>query len=103
MKIVVFGATGGLGSTFLEVALANNHQIVAYARSPEKMTIEHENLEVVEGDVFDAEKITETLKGVDAIFMLCGLLGNVGIVVGVVLDLGADDDSLVDPIQIHLV
>ena len=69
MKIAVFGATGGLGLQFLEKALANGHVIVAYVRSPEKITFKHEKLEVIKGDVFDKEKITESLKGADAAFI----------------------------------
>ena len=69
MKIAVFGATGGLGQQLLEKALAKGHEIVAYVRSPEKITYENDRLEVIKGDVFDKEKITEVLKGVDATFI----------------------------------
>lgn len=69
MKIAIFGATGGLGLKFLEVALGKGHQIVAYARSPEKLENEHENLVVIEGDVFDVDKIKESLKGVDGVLI----------------------------------
>ncbi|MFX1448488.1 MAG: hypothetical protein ACFFCG_10185 [Promethearchaeota archaeon] len=40
MKIVVFGATGGLGSQFLDKALAKGHEIIAYARALEKIQFE---------------------------------------------------------------
>jgi len=69
MKIAVFGATGGLGQQLLEKALAKGHEIIAYVRSPEKITYENDHLEVITGDVFDKEKITEILKGVDATFI----------------------------------
>jgi putative NADH-flavin reductase len=70
MKFAVFGATGGLGLQFLEKALAKGHEIVAYVRSPEKITYEHENLKVIKGDVFDKQKIIDSLKGVDATFII---------------------------------
>ncbi len=69
MKFVVFGATGGLGQQFLDKALAKGRKIVAYVRSPEKITHEHENLKIIKGDVFDKQKIIESLKGVDAAFI----------------------------------
>ena len=69
MKIAVFGATGGLGQHVLDKALAEGHEIVAYVRSPEKITYEHENLKVIKGDVFDKQKIIDSLKGVDAAFI----------------------------------
>ncbi|MFX0048651.1 MAG: hypothetical protein ACFE8G_10850 [Candidatus Hermodarchaeota archaeon] len=40
MKIVVFGATGGLGTQFLDKALAKGHEIIAYARALEKIQFE---------------------------------------------------------------
>jgi putative NADH-flavin reductase len=69
MKIAVFGATGGLGQQLLEKALAKGHKIIAYVRSPEKITYQQENLEVIEGDVFDKEKIIDSLQGVNAVFI----------------------------------
>lgn len=69
MKIAVFGATGGLGQQFLNKALEKGHEIVAYVRSPDKITYEHKDLKVIKGDVFDKEKIAETLKGLDAVFI----------------------------------
>ena len=69
MKIAVFGATGGLGQKFVEAALAKNHDIVAYVRSPEKISRENEKLEVIPGDVFDKQKIIDSLRDVDAVFI----------------------------------
>ena len=69
MKIAVFGATGGLGQQVLKQALDRGHEIIAYVRSPEKITYNHENLKIIKGDVFDKEKITESLKGVYAAFI----------------------------------
>jgi putative NADH-flavin reductase len=69
MKIAVFGATGGLGQQFLEKTLAKGHDCVAYVRSPEKIQFENDSLKVIKGDVFDKQKIIETLKGLDAVFI----------------------------------
>lgn len=69
MKIAVFGATGGLGQQFLNKALAKGHEIVAYVRSPEKIIYEHDGLKVIKGDVFDKQKIIESLKNIDATFI----------------------------------
>lgn len=66
MKIAVFGATGGLGTQFLTQALEKGHSIIAYVRSPEKITIKHANLTVIKGDVFDKDKIAESIKGCNA-------------------------------------
>ncbi len=69
MKIAVFGATGNLGHKFLKISLEKGHSIIAYARSPEKIEFDDKNLEVIKGDVFDQEKITEILKNVDGVLI----------------------------------
>ncbi|MHA1145488.1 MAG: NAD(P)-dependent oxidoreductase [Candidatus Helarchaeota archaeon] len=69
MKIAVFGATGGLGQQFLKKALAKGHEIIAYVRSPKKITYSNDNLTVIEGDVFDKEKIIDSLRGTDAVLI----------------------------------
>jgi len=67
MKIAVFGATGKLGQHFVKAALNKGHIIVAYARSPHKLKITHNRLKIIEGDIFDTDKITAFLEGVDAV------------------------------------
>jgi len=46
MKIAVLGASGRTGQEFLRVALEAKHQVVAIVRSPEKVEIQHDDLEV---------------------------------------------------------
>ena len=46
MKIAVLGASGRTGQEFLQVALNAKHQVVAIVRTPEKIQIQHDNLEV---------------------------------------------------------
>ena len=72
MKIAVFGATGRSGMPFVEQALAQGHSVVALARSPEKMTIKSDRLQVVKGDVTDPATVDQTIAGVDAVVSLIG-------------------------------
>ena len=46
MKLVVLGATGGIGLCLVEQALNANHEVTAIVRGPSKLTINHENLKV---------------------------------------------------------
>jgi len=39
-KILIFGATGPLGSLFVEKALQNKHLLTLYVRSPSKLSEE---------------------------------------------------------------
>ena len=46
MKVAVIGATGPTGMCVVQQALDAGHEVVALVRSPEKMTIQHDNLQV---------------------------------------------------------
>lgn len=67
MKIALFGATGRVGSSVLNRALKEGHQIRALVRNPSSITAD-ENLEIVVGDAKSKEAIEDTLKGCDAVF-----------------------------------
>lgn len=75
MRITVFGATGHVGSLFVEEALKAGHEIVAYVRNPKKMRIQNAKLFFVQGDLENAEKIDEAIKGADAVVSVVGPLG----------------------------
>lgn len=72
MKLVVFGATGGIGSRVLEQALAAGHEVIAVARHPSAITRWHECLEVVQGDVLEPTTIRETIAGKEAVISALG-------------------------------
>ncbi|MET0256160.1 MAG: NAD(P)H-binding protein [Luteibacter sp.] len=66
MKIVLFGATGNIGSVILDEALARGHEVTAVVRDPAKLGKEHPALRVTQGDVADAASFAPALAGVDA-------------------------------------
>jgi putative NADH-flavin reductase len=73
MKLVVFGATGGIGSQVIEQALAAGHEVTAVARHPSAVTIQHERLEVIQGDVLQPDTIHESIAGKDAVVSALGV------------------------------
>jgi nucleoside-diphosphate-sugar epimerase len=77
MKLMVFGATGSTGRLLVAQALEAGYQVVALARTPSKLGIEHENLTLVQGDVQDALPVTIALAGVDAVLSVLGPMSNV--------------------------
>ncbi len=72
MNIIIFGATGGVGRLAVQYALAKGYTVTAYARTPGKMTLSHEALQVVQGDVLDAEAVTAAIAGHDAVICSIG-------------------------------
>ena len=67
MKVAVIGATGFVGKNLVNELTSRGHEVVAIARSTEKIENENEKLTKVAVDVLDTEKLAQTLKGVDAV------------------------------------
>lgn len=72
MKILIIGATRGIGRALLETALEDNFDVTVLARIPEKITISHPQLRVVKGDVLEIESIAAVANGQEAI---CSCIG----------------------------
>ena len=72
MKIAVFGATGTIGHQVVNQALAQDHQITALARNPEKLGLDHDQLTKRAVDVFDAHQGEEAIAGNDAVIIVLG-------------------------------
>lgn len=66
MKLVVFGATGGIGREVMRQALAQGHQVTALVRDPARLGIEDKKLRVLVGDALNASFVAEAVTGADA-------------------------------------
>jgi putative NADH-flavin reductase len=67
MKIVVFGASRGVGLQVVKQALEMGHSMTAFVRSPEKFSVTHTNLTIFKGDSMDAVAVAEAIAGQDAV------------------------------------
>lgn len=76
MKLTIFGATGRTGKLLLQQALGAGHQVVAFARTPSKLGIEHEHLDVVQGDVQDSQQVAAALAGTEVVLSVLGPTSN---------------------------
>jgi nucleoside-diphosphate-sugar epimerase len=72
MKLALFGATGAAGILLTQKALAAGHGVVVYARNPSKMSIAHERLTLVKGELNDESAIDGAIQGRDAVISLLG-------------------------------
>jgi uncharacterized protein len=66
MKVVIIGASGGIGSYIRDEALARGYQVTAIVRHPEKITVKNPLLSVVKADIFK-DKVDKLVKGHDAV------------------------------------
>ena len=56
----------------MEWALAEGHKVKALVRDPSKLSVVHEGLTVVRGDVLDAARVEETVAGTEAVLSVLG-------------------------------
>ncbi len=75
MKMVVFGATGGIGGQVVAQALAAGHQVRAFVRDPAKANLP-DQMEVVAGNITDADRVTQAIAGTDAVVWAIGASRN---------------------------
>jgi putative NADH-flavin reductase len=72
MKIIVFGASRGVGLKVVEQALEAGHVVTAFVRSPEKFEITHANLIVFKGNSMDVAAVEQAIKGHEAVISALG-------------------------------
>ena len=72
MRVAIFGSTGEVGRHLVRQALDRGWEVVAFARSPDKLGELRERVQVVEGDVHDAEAVHRAIEGVDAVLSAVG-------------------------------
>jgi hypothetical protein len=72
MDVTVFGATGKIGHLVVEQLLEAGHHVRALVRSPGKLTIEDDHLEVIVAELDDAPAIRKAVDGADAVISSLG-------------------------------
>lgn len=65
MRLLVVGATGGLGRAVVDSALSRGHDVHALARKPETAALPP-TVEVAQGDVLDPASLEAAVRGCDA-------------------------------------
>jgi len=66
MKVVLFGASGMIGSRILDELVRRQHTVVAVARHPEKIP-PADRVTAVQGDVTDPASVASVARGADAV------------------------------------
>ncbi|MGB0564061.1 MAG: NAD(P)-dependent oxidoreductase [Spirulinaceae cyanobacterium] len=72
MKLVIFGSTGTTGREVVKQAIAEGHQVTAFARTPAKLQIQHPHLKLFQGDVLDAAAVETAIQDQDAVICILG-------------------------------
>lgn len=71
-SVVIYGASGNVGSRIVSEALARGYAVVGVGRTPSSITVRHERLTVVQGDITDASSVLEIVRGHDVVVSAVG-------------------------------
>ena len=69
LRLLVVGASQGTGALTVSTALARGQQVTAFARSPQKLPIEHPALTKQAGSFHDAAAVDAAVVGHDAVII----------------------------------
>ena len=72
MRLIVFGASGGVGQEVVRQALVANHEVTAFVRNPAKLLLQHQQLTIVQGDGLDEDAVSRAIQGHDAVVCCVG-------------------------------
>jgi len=73
MKLIIFGATGMVGKQLVQQALFGKNLVKAFGRNVYTTDyLETENLELVQGALFDESEVFNAIKGCDAVLSAIG-------------------------------
>jgi hypothetical protein len=75
MTIVVYGASGPIGSLIVNEALSRGDRVIGVSRDPSKLRLDSKNFQAVSGDVTDLASFKSITKGVDAVIISVGGVG----------------------------
>jgi len=66
-KIVVYGASGSVGSVIVEEALSRGHEVIGVSRNPESLKFDNARFTAAPGDVTDPASVAATVRGADVV------------------------------------
>lgn len=73
MKILIIGATRGIGAQLLSQALEAQHSVTVLARDPGKITLVDDKLTVLGGDICDPATVSAAVEGQEAVCVTIGV------------------------------
>lgn len=76
MRVLLFGASGGIGNRVRANARAAGHELVIFARDPAKLEPLAAGESVIEGDISDESLVDSAVDGVDAVVSGVGPTSN---------------------------
>lgn len=73
MKLLIIGASRGVGLQLLEQSLQAGHVVTAFARHPQKLPRPSERLKVMAADILEATQVQQAVAGQEAVCITIGV------------------------------
>jgi len=67
MKLVVLGATGGVGLEVIRQAVEHDHSVTAFVRQSQGLALFSDRITVVRGNLLNSDELTRVIEGQDAV------------------------------------
>ena len=72
MKLVILGATGGMGLELIRRSLVHGHSVTAFVRAPQRLDEFSDRIMIKQGDLLDQKVLAQVLQGQDAVLSAFG-------------------------------
>ncbi|WP_427051440.1 NAD(P)H-binding protein [Paenibacillus sp. TC-CSREp1] len=72
MNITIFGASGAIGQLVTQLALDHGDFVTAYVRNPQKISLKHPNLSLVQGELSNSSTIEKAVDESDVVISTLG-------------------------------
>lgn len=73
VRILIMGASKGIGLETVRKAIDSRHRVRAFARSAHTISLDHSVLEKVRGDALNQDDVNAALKDVDIVVQTLGV------------------------------
>ncbi len=73
MKLLIIGATRGIGAVLAAEAVKKGHEVAALVRNPEKMSRGSKKIRIIKGDIRDEDSVSAAVAGQDAVCVTIGI------------------------------
>jgi len=73
MKLLIIGASRGIGRQLLEQAVQGGHVVTAMARHVDQLPRQHEGLRVMAGDILEPQQVRQAVAGQEAVCLTIGI------------------------------
>jgi putative NADH-flavin reductase len=72
MHLTVFGATGPTGQHLIQQGLDRGYTLTAFVRNPTAMMVKSDQIQIVQGDAYNATSVERAIIGSDAVISVLG-------------------------------